>query len=151
MQKENVALNDQPADDTQQSLIDQIDTLPEFCTQAANVMCRLYGTENNKWALLMPGLIHHVSVTIGSRVEEIAQSGLDTQLTMMPELMNTIRQDETLLQEDPELERATRVRMDQLTDAPQPARRLNPFRDMPQDLQDTLTADDPADDPDLIV
>lgn len=139
-----------PLNDDTQQVIDQITLLEPFCKQAANAMCRLYGNDNNKWALLMPGLIHQVSVCIGSTVSDICQSDMDEQQTFLPQLLSTLDVPEDL-SEDDELARAIKIRQTQLTDKPLPAQSLNPFRDIPKDRQMDVDGPDPDDDPDLIV
>ena len=111
---------------------EQVELFDRFCEQAGEVMWRRSAGEYNNWALDIPALMNTVTTRIGAHMNDRSQHVGESQLTMMPELMDTLtvtdRRDMSLTEETQQLfEDSYNRRLDR-THVMTGAASLDPFR-----------------------
>jgi hypothetical protein len=110
---------------------EQVELFDKFCEQAGDLMWRRSAGEYNNWALDIPALMNTITTRIGTHMNDRAQHVGERQMTMMPELMSTLRPEELhaeLDQETHELfERSYKRRLSRTHVEGAPAS-LDPFR-----------------------
>lgn len=111
---------------------DNVSCFDQFCEQAGELMWRRSAGEYNNWALDIPALMNTITTRIGTHMNDRAQHVGESQLTMMPELMDTLttqdRRDYRLTEEDQQMfEDSYKRRLDR-THVMGAAASLDPFR-----------------------
>lgn len=113
-------------------VIDGVSVFDTFCEQAGELMWRRSAGEYNNWALDIPALMNTITTRIGTHMYDRGQHVGETQLTMMPELMDTLtvtdRRDTRLNQETQQMfEDSYKRRLDR-SHVTAGAASLDPFR-----------------------
>lgn len=123
---------------------EQVDTFDLFCEQVGDLMWRRSAGEYNNWALDIPALMNTITTRIGTHMSDRAQHVGERQLTMLPELMNTLTREPPVDQMDQDTQklfersykrRLSRTHVEGAPASLDPFRPLTDSRDVAQESQ----------------